>query len=102
MAQKKTYSASQVAAMTNKSDDKRFEESSDEWNESAKVPPTDGKSRAQRGCKVCRARTQICRDTRYDWAKCPSKPGLSLEGCIKDYNTIPEYWIPEIPIVTSN
>ncbi|XP_041421552.1 piggyBac transposable element-derived protein 4-like [Xenopus laevis] len=50
------------------------------------LPPTPGKPRAQKACKVCRKRG-IRRDTRYYCPKCPRNPGLCFKPCFEIYHT---------------
>nr|BAF82022.1 piggyBac transposase Uribo2 [Xenopus tropicalis]BAF82023.1 piggyBac transposase Uribo2 [Xenopus tropicalis]BAF82024.1 piggyBac transposase Uribo2 [Xenopus tropicalis]BAF82025.1 piggyBac transposase Uribo2 [Xenopus tropicalis] len=50
------------------------------------LPPTPGKQRPQKGCKVCRKRG-IRRDTRYYCPKCPRNPGLCFKPCFEIYHT---------------
>ncbi|GFN76268.1 PiggyBac transposase uribo2 [Plakobranchus ocellatus] len=50
------------------------------------IPPTAGKLRPQKRCKVCyKERTR--RDTRFYCPSWPSEPGLCLGQCFKLYHT---------------
>lgn len=55
------------------------------------LPPTE-KARPQKRCRVCAKKLRVRKDTRYYCPDCPSKPGLCLQNCFRDYHTKRFYW----------
>ena len=54
------------------------------------IPPTEGKQKAQKRCKVC-YKKNIRKETRYYCPSCPSTPGLCYYPCFRIYHTNFEY-----------
>uniref|UniRef100_A0A8C5M180 PiggyBac transposable element-derived protein domain-containing protein n=1 Tax=Leptobrachium leishanense TaxID=445787 RepID=A0A8C5M180_9ANUR len=52
-----------------------------------KIPPTEGKQKPQKRCRVCFKRGQR-RDTIFYCPECPGQPGLCLGDCFKLYHTV--------------
>uniref|UniRef100_A0A8C5R0Q0 PiggyBac transposable element-derived protein domain-containing protein n=1 Tax=Leptobrachium leishanense TaxID=445787 RepID=A0A8C5R0Q0_9ANUR len=52
-----------------------------------KIPPTEGKQKPQKRCRVCFKRGQR-RDTIFYCPECPGQPGLCLGDCFKIYHTV--------------
>uniref|UniRef100_A0A8C5MX79 PiggyBac transposable element-derived protein domain-containing protein n=1 Tax=Leptobrachium leishanense TaxID=445787 RepID=A0A8C5MX79_9ANUR len=52
-----------------------------------KIPPTEGKQKPQKRCRVCFKSGQR-RDTIFYCPECPGQPGLCLGDCFKLYHTV--------------